>query len=199
MKDHNNKEVIIKDIRGSLMKKNNLTQPSESIEAPNIEINDPAVTFARQYTQRGGIMYFCASEQEITSQMKQLAITLGGGTWGCCSDNLTAFLTQMGIGNVATAQCSTDYEIGVLLCDALTANDGGVVLTEHQGLGSNFNALPKKTIVLAFTSQAVMSHEAAINRLQSVYPVFPSEVAILEPRNGWNQETEMHLVLIEDE
>lgn len=181
------------------MNKNSLTPPSECIEQCSSVINDPAVAFAQQYTQRGGIMYFCASEQEITSLMKQLAVTLGGSTWGCCSENLTAFLTQMGIGNVATASSSTDYEIGVILCDALTANDGGVVLTEHQGLGSSFNALPKKTIVLAFTSQAVMNHEAAINRLQSVYPVFPSEVAILEPRKGWNRETEMHLVLIEDE
>ena len=199
MKDNNNKEKIVKTIREALMEKKTIEQPPVADEANTMADVDLTVAFAKQYTRRGGTMYYCSNEEEIVSQLQQIQSKTGDAVWGCCSENLTTFITHLGLKNACTANGDTDYQVGAMLCDGLIASDGGIVLTSKQGLGESFRSLAKTTIVVAFTSQVVADNDAAMVRLKEMYKVFPTEIAVLEPRRASERETDLHLVLVDDE
>lgn len=180
------------------MEKNTIEQPTVAADLETV-VTDLAVGFAKQYTRRGGTMYYCSSEEEIASQLQQIKQRMGDCQWGCCSDNLRTFISHLGIDNVFTADGNAEYQLGAMLCDGLIASDGGIVLTNKQGLGVTFRTLPRTTVIVAFTSQVVADNDAAMTRLKEMYKSIPTEIAVLEPRPASQRETDIHLVLVEDE
>lgn len=205
MKDNRLKEQVLKEIRDALINKNSIDNPALSAAEGNTFINadneDLSVLFAQNFTRRGGTMYYCYNEADIRNRILDIQHRHGDVVIGCASENLTSFLGHLDIENRCTCDLSMRYPLGAILCEALTAWQGGIVISSNLGLGSTTTALFDATIVLAFTSQVVPDWESANERLKVLYPHFPDSLMLTHPgsyayRKG---QQKLYLILIEDE
>ncbi|MDY5969208.1 MAG: hypothetical protein SPJ13_04230 [Bacteroidales bacterium] len=154
---------------------------------------DLAVAFAKEFTRKGGFMYYCTTEEELKAHIDTLQ---HGAAMACCNDTLTQFLQGLGFANSVTSQSGQPCALGALLCDALEAWNGGIVVSDHLGYGITMRTLPLTTIVIAFTSQIVRDWEEVDRHLQEAYPQEkPKEIALLTPSDCKN----LCLILMEDQ
>lgn len=205
MKDNRLKEQVLKEIREALINKSNIDNPELSVAEGNTFIDpatdDLSVLFAQNFTRRGGTMYYCYNEEDIRNRILDIQHAHGDVVIGCASENLTRFLGHLNIDNRCTCDPDMRYPLGATLCEALTAWQGGILISSNLGLGSTLPALPEATIVLAFTSQVVPDWETANERLKTLYPHFPDSLMLTNPasyayRKGMQK---LYLILIEDE
>lgn len=203
MKDNRIRENLLQDIREALIErtpKPSYTRKVYSQQSPEDHEKDLSVAFTKKFVNNGGLMSYCLSQNEIFDSITSLQKKNGNETLGCSCAALTDFLNHIGINNNALCERSIPYSVGITLCETLIADQGNIVISSNQGLGTNMATLPPVTIILAFTSQIVENWEKAIERIKSQYTVLPDNMIVSNPgsysfRNGIQK---MHLVLIDD-
>lgn len=193
------KEDIMKAIREALMDKNTIDgREPESGKGTTFRMpeEDMVISFARQFTDRGGTMYYCGDEEEILQRLVDIQSAHGNAVYGCCNENLAQFLNHMGIGDAFAATPEKEYYLGAMLCDGLEAWNGNIVLSDKQGLGTAFASLPAVTVVLAFTSQIEPDWESLDSRLKDTYPTFPEQLLFVDPACDDIQSRNLELILL---
>ncbi len=205
MKDNRLKEQVLKDIREAMIDKNVIadcdvpsTPGSTFLHAGD---DDLSVVFAKKFTSAGGKLHYCYNEADIRKRIIEIQQQYNNVAIGCASENLTTFLGHLNVENCCTCDLSHRYPLGAILCEALIAWQGSIVISSNLGLGITVPALPEATIVLAFTSQVVTDWEIANQRIKQLYPEYPEQVIITNPasyayRKGMQK---IYLILIEDE
>ena len=205
MKDNRLKEQVMKDVREALMERNIIGEGDNHIPDGKTFLaadgNDLSVTFAKNFTAAGGIMYYCYNEQDIMARIKEIQKSNNDEPIACASDNLNTFLGHLDIKNKCSCNINERHPFGAILCEALLAWNGSVVLSSNQGIGTSIASLFSTTIVLAFTSQVVPDWEIAHERIKNLYDRFPDNIVITNPsaqsyRKG---QQKIYLILIEDE
>lgn len=201
MKEQTIKEAIIKEIRQALLEKNdieNISAPTELNVAsqPTAADADLAIAFVKQFSQQGGTLYYCTTEEEIGEQLRHIQQQHNNAVIGCCNNNLSGFIQHLNIDNVCTATAEKQYSLGALLCESLMAEDGGIIISDKQGFGTSMPTLPPVTILIAFTSQTVNGWETAMARLKETYKAIPNQVLVLQPGQT---DIKLYLILVDDE
>lgn len=206
MKDNRLKEQVLKNIREALMERNEHQQECDtSVGSANTfvgdDVNDISVLFAQNFTRRGGTMYYCHNEANISLRIKEIQHQHGDIDICCGSENLVTFLENLGIKGTCLSEPDKRFPLGAILCEALIAWQGGVVISTNQGLGTTMPALTDSIIVLAFTSQVVADWEAAYERMKLLYSDMPDQIMITNPYSyAYRKGTQkIYLILIEDE
>ena len=203
MKDNQLKEQVMKDIREALMDRNEVAEcdSTTAVDAENNGTEDLSVVFAKNFTQNGGTMYYCLTENDIRQRLEEIRHRHGDAIVGCASENLSSFLCHIGMDNCCLCDPSKIYPLGAILCEALISWNGSIVITSNLGLGNTINALPETTVVLAFTSQVVSDWMAANERLKTLYTDYPEQVIVTSPAShAYRKGTQkLYLILIEDE
>ena len=205
MKDNRLKEQVFKDLREALIDRNDVgdsdTQGTMESIFPIAEGEDPSVVFAQNFTRAGGTMFYCYNEGDIKERLLEIQHRHDDIIIGCASENLTSFLGHLGVENRCTCDLTKRYPLGATLCEALIAWQGSVVISSNLGLGTTIPSLPETTVVLAFTSQVVDDWEAANERLKQLYPQYPDQLIVTNPRAYAYRKgmQKLYLILIEDE
>lgn len=204
MRDTRNKEQIFKNLRNALMDKNDVEDVDLSTLVGDNQAateNDISVRFAEQYVARRGRMNYCYNEEDIRKEIETLRQLHQADTIGCASENLTGFLTHVGVTNSETSSCDKPNRFVATLCEALTADNGSIIITSNQGLGTNMPSMAEITVVLAFTSQVVDNWRQAMERMQELYGTIPEQMLVTSPASGVYRQGRQHLylILIEDE
>ena len=205
MKENRLKEQVFKDIREALIDRNEVADCDAPTTVGNTFIDpkgdDLSVVFAQNFTRAGGTLHYCYNEKDIRKRILEIQRLHGDIAIGCASENLTGFLKHLDVENCCTCDRSKQYPLGAILCEALIAWQGSIVISSNLGLGLTVPALPETTMVLAFTSQVVSDWEAANERLRLLYPQYPDLTVVTHPaaysyRKGLQK---LYLILIEDE
>lgn len=204
MRDGRPKEIVMRNIRKALLNKQPVAQaeckPCHTTFTQAVD-DDLSVAFAQRFTQQGGTMHYCYNEADIARHIRDIQQLNGSAELCCGSENLTTFLQHIGIDAACTAHADKLYPLGAILCEALVAWNGSIVISSNQGLGKTLPTLNKTTIVIAFTSQVVPDWETACERIKVLYAQFPEQTVVTSPssytyRRGLQH---LHLILIEDE
>ena len=193
------KEDFLGKVRKALENKNEVA-PTLSEGAGSLAFrlsdNDLAVAFAKEFTQRGGTMLYCATEEELATHIATLVPNARTTPLACGSHSLALFLQGCGFAAAFTPQHGQRADMGIFLCEALQARDGSVTLSDRLGYGTAMPSLPPTTLILAFTSQLTRDWEATYQRLGQAYPNgMPNEIAVLSPTAC----PSMSLILMEDQ
>ena len=161
---------------------------------------DPIIDFANRFVEQGGTMYYCSDQTQIGQRFHEIVNRYGVDfPVACCNENLTSFLQNIGVPQAVVSTPNMQYAIGALLCEALTSDNGSVIISDKQGFGVTMPYLPQVTILVAFTSQVLPNWDAAVNRLKEFYKTFPNQTWRLRPDEQTRKLTHIYLVLIDDE
>lgn len=205
MKDNRQKEQILKQIREALIDHNEVvdceTASAVGRSFINAEDDDLSVVFAQSFTHAGGTLFYCYNEGDIRKRIMEIQERHGNAILGCASENLYSFLGHLNIDNRELCAPDKLFPLGAVLCEALLAWNGSIVISSNLGLGSTLPALPETTVVLAFTSQVVTDWEMANERIRQLYPDYPETIIVTNPTSpAYRKGTQkVYLILIEDE
>lgn len=199
MRHITSQEDILKSIREALLEKNELEQPlQEEAEQPLFAVSDddPAMAFAKAYTEAGGTMFYTTTEEELKARLVEVRRDMNNAAIACCNDNLTQFLRNLGFADSFTSKAGQKHPLGALVCDALEAWNGGIVITDRLGLGINMQQLPSACIIIAFTSQLVNDWQGALLHIKDTYTdALPNEIITLTAQDC----NKSYLILVEDQ
>ncbi len=198
MKENENKEHIIKNIRKALLNRKTM---EETLHDGNISISkfsredDLPIVFVENFIKAGGKLLYCTSEEEIKVQLNSVISLYSKQEVCCCSQNLTHFFNNLGLSNIHhPASLNTPCEIGIMPCESLLAWNGSVVISNGQGIMQ----LPKILILFAFSTQVVADWKEASIRLKEQYNYdIPNQVVLLQPKNQHFKK--IYLLLAEDQ
>ena len=199
-KENNQREKMVKRLREVLMvKRTDLPAEGDEWESLFRQCDtDLSVAFVQRFTRdqnSGAEIHYCTNEEEIGAALKAIQSRYDGVPLLCGTDNLTNFAQFVGVENCRTAKSGSDEGIAALLCEALTAWDGGIVVSDKQGLENAASAIGERVVVLAFTSQVLPEWKEVSDRMTELYKELPDCVIMLEP----GSVEHLHLILIEDQ
>lgn len=156
MKHYSEREAILKMIRkgvkdpsSSPAKEYHMTVPSFCDFSSN-----PQHLFAEQFSSQGGKYFYCHDEYDLKDHLESLFHYRRWEKVPVYGEKLYEYLSTYPI-SVVQGDADSPKDLGCCQCRYLISSTGGIVLTSNQDFGNNFNALPKKLMVIAFSTQLV--------------------------------------------
>ena len=110
--------------------------------------------FAEQFSSQGGKYFFCHNETDLKDDLKSL---FHYRQWEKVPVYGTKLFEYLSACPLSVVQGGTDSpkDLGCCQCRYLISSTGGIVLTSNQEFGNSFDSIPKKLIVIAFSTQLV--------------------------------------------
>lgn len=189
--------VLLNDLHEALKVRQELQQPTTgAAEASAFSLSDEdiAMAFAQQYTSAGGVMYYACTEEELKQHLINIRRQLNNAAIACCSDTLSSFLQNLGFKDSFPCVAGERYLVGAIVCDALEAWNGAVVVTDMLGIGTRLQQMPTATITIAFTSQLTRDWPEVLEHLKASYHTLPKEIVSFTPHDLKYP----YLILVED-
>ena len=196
------RENIIKEVRDALRHRNEIAAPpaqaDDTTAGSTLGGDNMTALFVERYLAAGGTLTLCADEAQIAQAINAKREAVCNPTLGCATKNISEFLSAVGIADAEPMQTDKRYRMGVVLCEALLASSGSLLLSDRFSSPAGFGALPKSLLVVAFTSQVATDYEQALLRLTADGRQAPRNMVALQP-NATGHLHDMHLILIEDQ
>lgn len=212
MEESTSREKILKKVRKALINKSTMEMPDVDLESEIYALPDEPmeIMFAQRLTKLNGKFVFCESEKEFAENLSSL---MKDNNW---SDPFTfegkvkRILGDAGMSFVDSEEKLPELNVGITLCENLVARTGSLFISSRLASGRRLHVFPNYHIVLAYTSQLVMTHKDAIKQIQDRYQgqipslisciTGPSRTADIEKTlvQGAHGPKEIYVFLVDD-
>ena len=156
--------------------------------------DDLPVAFAEKFAEAGGMIYYCASLEELGQLLPRIMKQQGADTLHCSTAQLATFLNNLPQNEITIKTGSSD-SLCAMPCQALLAADGSTVITEYQGLGTAISSVPNNIILIAFTSQVTTDWTTAAQVITEQYGSTPNYIYAIKPQ----PHNKLYMLMIEDQ
>lgn len=164
------KEGILKNIRKALTQ--SVDQPFPGMDKINFAFEktdeDLSVLFAEKFSSLLGKFSFCADEENLVNQIRQLVADRGWKEIYCADQNIKTALTSFGFPEFSEKPLG-DADVSITKCEVLVARTGSMVLTTAESSGRLPSVYAPIHICIAKTSQLVFDIKDAILFMQKKY------------------------------
>ena len=148
MKDNRTKELVMKNIREALIDKNEVAdceaQPAPGTTFVQDDHDDLSVLFAKNFTRAGGTLFYCYNEADIGKRILEIQHQHSDTPIACLSENLTNFISHLGVNNCHTTSPTNQSNLGASLCEALLAWQGSIVALPTSDSASHSHRFPTR-------------------------------------------------------
>ncbi len=182
MQETTAKEQIFKRIRMANM------QPI-SIEDPNMDMKakiyqpleeDLDITFALELNRLSGHFVYCASKEELLSNIKRLFVAQKINNVHIKDKNITNLIGDLGVNVINYISKPEDIKIAITSCEALVARLGSVLVSSKQDSGRLLNFISDTHIIIASRNQLVETVKDAMIFMQDKYKEkLPSMISLI--------------------
>jgi len=172
------KEKILKKVRKALIQK--------SVSGTNIDFDSDIfqkaeepleIIFAQQLTKLNGKFIYCENEKELC---ENISILIEENKWEqvfCFEKKAKEVLKKSNIPFSENEKDIRHVNVGVSLCEFLSARTGSVFVTSKQSSGRRLPAFANYHIVIAYSSQLVYTIKEALSGIKKKYEKdFPSMI-----------------------
>ncbi len=182
MEESTTKEKILKEVRNALISK--LENPFVNIDFSKPVYNklkeEPAIQFAVNFTDAGGIFIYCENEKAIAENLKLLKKKKNWDSIYCVDERLTKFFTNEGVNVDDDPEHFTEQKVGITRCEYLISRFGSIMVSSAILSGRRMFAFPDVHIVVAAASQVVPELKDALEGMTKNYEGrFPSQVTVI--------------------
>jgi len=173
------KEKMLSSIRNALLHQNK--QPFPNLESNdniyNIENEPLEILFAQEFLKVNGEFVFCETEKECVENLKELIGQKDLKHIVCYEPELHAMFDRQAFFNYETDLPVTEAEVSLVMCEALIARTGSILISSKQASGRSLPVFPSTNIVIASTKQIVMDVQDGLALVRKKYDGnFPSMV-----------------------
>jgi L-lactate dehydrogenase complex protein LldG len=164
------KEGILKNIRKALTQ--SVDQPFPGIEKINFAFEktdeDLSVLFAEKFSSLLGMFSFCANEEDLVNQIRQLVYDRGWDEIHCADENIKSALSSFGFPAFSEKSLG-DSDVSITKCEVLVARTGSMVLSSTESSGRLTSVYAPIHICIAKVSQLVYDIKDALVFMQKKY------------------------------
>lgn len=171
MEDSTSREKILKKVRKALIHKTTQETPDVDLESNIYAIPDEPleILFAQKFTKLNGKFVFCESEKEFAVNFAALMKENNWDTPFTLEGKVKRILGDAGMSFKDKEADLRSLNVGITLCENLVARTGSLFISSKQASGRRLPVFPNYHIVLAYTSQLVMTHKDAIRQITERY------------------------------
>lgn len=164
------KEGILKNIRKALTQ--SVDQPFPGIDKLNFAFDqtndDLSVLFAEKFSALLGKFSFCANEEDLVNQIRELVTDRGWTEVHCADQNIKTALSSFGFPAFSEKPLG-DADASITKCEVLVARTGSMVLSSTESSGRLTSVYAPVHICIAKTSQLVYDIKDALVFMQKKY------------------------------
>lgn len=182
MEESTNKEKILKEVRNALISQRENPFANIDFSQPVFHKlrEEPAVEFAKNLNEIGGILVYCEKEKDIGTNLKLLMEKKKWKSVYSVDEDLVNFLRNEGVQVDDNPENFNDQQVGVTRCDFLISRFGSIMVSSGIKSGRRMFVFPETHIVVAATSQIVPELKDALKGMQRKYPEnFPSQLSVI--------------------
>ena len=200
MKD-NAREFIINNLRNALLDANPVSTPTAGQNGSYFKMehsDDPVLNFVKLYMLDGGIVNYCTSNSEIENLLNQWISSFHITEIQCGTTDLLQYLQNLNlkVDALSTIKSSTTCKFGVLLCDALVAWNGEIVISSDCFDEKNSVSIPENCVIVAFSSQIISDLKSYLSQKKNSDNL-PQQIQLLNPKQLDHKK--IQILLIEDQ
>lgn len=200
MKD-NAKEFIIKNLRQSLIDKNQLATLGYNTDASHYKLlhsEDMMINFVKAFMLMGGNVDYCVTNEDFGKILNQWISKNGVHDIKCSSKGLCTYIQNLDLTTDSFSLISgTDVcRYGLVTCDSLIAWNGSILVSNESFEDSVIN-MPENCVLIAFSSQVVHDWKAYMKQNEENGKKLPDQILTLKPNTL--TDTKIQLILIEDQ
>lgn len=129
---------------------------------------EPAVTFAQEFSKLGGKFIYCSSEEEMVKQFISLATQQQWKEIFCVEEELRKVFIKNQF-NYFSQLSIADSDVSITSCEALVARTGTMVLSSASESGRTVSVYSPIHICIAYASQLVPDIGDALQLLRQKY------------------------------
>ncbi|MBC8045932.1 MAG: LUD domain-containing protein [Fimbriimonadaceae bacterium] len=170
-KNTSSKETILTSIRNALL--NTTKLPFPNLEAVdniyNVTEDHLDILFAQELKNVNGEFIYCENEKECVENIKELVMQNGWENVFCFEERLKQLFDKHQFINYETKKDITEADAGIIMCEALVARTGSILLSSKQESGRTLPIYPTYNIVVASTQQLVLDITDAIAVVRKKY------------------------------
>ncbi|HET7819312.1 MAG TPA: LUD domain-containing protein [Bacteroidia bacterium] len=172
------REKILKKIRKALIHKSavhtNVDFDTDIFKKPEDSLE---VIFAQQLTKLNGKFIYCANEKELSDNLLSLIKEQKWNSVFAFEDPVKEILKKSNISYSDNEKNIAQVNVGISLCEYLSARTGSVFVTSKQNAGRRLPAFANYHIVIAYSNQLVYTIKEALNGIKQKYgKEFPSMI-----------------------
>lgn len=172
------KEKILKKVRKALIEKSakgsNVDFDSEIFQKAEEPLE---ILFAQQLTKLNGKFIYCENETELCTHLSDL---ISENKWEkvfSFEKQVKEILKKAQINFSENEKDIAHVNVGISLCESLSARTGSVLVSSRQTAGRRLPAFANYHIVIAYSSQLVYTIKESLNEIKKKYPKdFPSMI-----------------------
>ncbi len=173
------KETILSNVRNALL--HQTKQPYPNLESNdsiyNIENEPLEILFAEAFNEVSGQFVFCENEKECVATLKELVLQKAWTHLICPEPKLHVMFDRNQFIDYEINDNVTLADAGIMLCEALIARTGSILISSRQQSGRTLPIFPPVNIVIASTKQLVMDIHDGFASIRKKYDGnFPSMV-----------------------
>lgn len=172
------REKILKKVRNALIEKSakGLNIDFESDIFP--KAGEPLeILFAQQLTKLNGKFIYCENENELCTNLSDL---ISENKWEKVFSFEKKVKDILKKANISFSENENDIahvNVGVSLCESLSARTGSVLVSSRQTAGRRLPGFANYHIVIAYSSQLVYTIKESLNEIKKKYSKdFPSMI-----------------------
>lgn len=187
------------------------TKPIEPVEAEEDCSNDTTeITFAKNFTKRGGKFVFCIDTEEFAELFRTLIVDKGWIKIHCMEEKLKTILSEQGVAYAENVDF-TNESVTFTTCEFLGAKDGSVIFSSNHSVNTRMTNTTTTHVVIAYTSQVIDNTREAYRKIISKYinqtpptvftykgKPFDTEDSITMQNQASSVKNEIYLFLIDD-
>ena len=165
------REKILKKVRKALIYKTTHEIPDVDFESEIYAVNAESleILFAKQLTELNGKFIFCENENEFALNLSSLIAEHKWSEVFCYEPKVNIILQNNNIKFSGQNHDIKNMDAGITLCELLVARTGSVIISSKMSSGRKMNVFPNYHIVLAYTSQLVLTHKDALIGIKNKY------------------------------
>lgn len=127
---------------------------------------DMEVEFAKNFTENGGKLIFCETDDDLLENLLQAIDKFGWNDIYCDNPSVVSILHEAGIHYKSNIGNLTSVNFSMTRCDALIAKNGCIVMSSESDKKGKLSTITKNHIVFASIDQIVPDIKAAFDRMK---------------------------------
>jgi L-lactate dehydrogenase complex protein LldG len=121
----------------------------------NVPAEPLDILFAQEFLKVNGNFVFCENEKECVENIRDLSTQNGWEHIFCFEERLHHLFDKYQFINYEMQKDITQADAGIILCEALVARTGSILVSSKQASGRTLPVYPTYNIVIASTKQIV--------------------------------------------
>lgn len=171
MQEATSKEKVLKKVRKALIQKTKNPYPNLDFDSKIYSASDESldILFAEEFTKVSGQFVYCENTDEFIQLITSLVKEREWNNLHAVDKQIFEYLEQ---GNLKYTNDETGFlkaEIGITLCEFLSARTGSIIVSSKQLSGRRLSVFPPVHIVVAYSSQLVYDIKDALSGIKNKY------------------------------